>query len=74
MPFAFRNGKITQKQLDTEAALHQKCGKHPNLIEFYATGHDDVWMWIAMEYASGGDLFDKIGRSCAGQGLKGGEG
>jgi serine/threonine-protein kinase Chk1 len=35
-------------------------GQHPNIIEWFATGEDAVWKWIAMEYAEGGDLFDKI--------------
>lgn len=30
------------------------------MIEWFATGEDDVWRWIAMEFAEGGDLFDKI--------------
>lgn len=40
--------------------MHSHIGQHPNIIEWFATGEDSVWKWIAMEYASGGDLFDKI--------------
>ncbi|KAI1001613.1 Serine/threonine-protein kinase [Podosphaera aphanis] len=43
-----------------EVSLHSHIGKHPNIIEWFATGEDAVWKWIAMEYAEGGDLFDKI--------------
>jgi len=43
-----------------EVSLHSHIGQHPNIIEWFATGEDAVWKWIAMEYAEGGDLFDKI--------------
>ena len=43
-----------------EVSLHSHIGQHPNIIEWFATGEDSVWKWIAMEYAEGGDLFDKI--------------
>lgn len=43
-----------------EVSLHSHIGQHPNVIEWFATGEDAVWKWIAMEFAEGGDLFDKI--------------
>lgn len=43
-----------------EVSLHSHIGQHPNVIEWFATGEDKIWRWIAMEYAEGGDLFDKI--------------
>lgn len=43
-----------------EVSLHSHVGQHPNIIEWFATGENEIWKWIAMEYASGGDLFDKI--------------
>ena len=43
-----------------EVSLHSHIGQHPNVIEWFATGEDHVWRWIAMEFAEGGDLFDKI--------------
>ncbi len=55
-----RYGRIGQKQLNMEVALHSHIGRHQNIIEFYHTGEDLVWRWIAMELAEGGDLFDKI--------------
>ena len=33
---------------------------HRNIIEYYDSGEDATWTWIAMELAEGGDLFDKI--------------
>lgn len=43
-----------------EVSLHSHIGQHPNIIEWFASGEDDIWKWIAMEFAEGGDLFDKI--------------
>lgn len=43
-----------------EATLHGVIGLHRNVIEFFSTGEDETWTWIAMELADGGDLFDKI--------------
>lgn len=40
--------------------MHKHIGDHYNIISFFQTGEDDVWRWIAMELAEGGDLFDKI--------------
>jgi serine/threonine-protein kinase CHEK1 len=43
-----------------EISLHKHIGQHQNIIEFYDHGDDTAWVWIAMELAEGGDLFDKI--------------
>ncbi|KUI58125.1 Serine/threonine-protein kinase chk1 [Cytospora mali] len=58
--YAIRNGRISAKQIAMEVSLHSHIGQHPNIIEWFATGEDSVWRWIAMEFADGGDLFDKI--------------
>ncbi|KAI0015546.1 putative serine/threonine protein kinase [Xylariomycetidae sp. FL0641] len=58
--YAVKNGRISAKQIAMEVSLHSHIGQHPNVIEWFATGEDQVWKWIAMEYAEGGDLFDKI--------------
>lgn len=58
--YAVENGRISTKQLAMEVSLHSHIGQHPNIIEWFASGEDTVWRWIAMEYAQGGDLFDKI--------------
>lgn len=43
-----------------ETSLHKHIGMHRNIIEYYDSGEDAAWTWIAMELAEGGDLFDKI--------------
>ncbi|KAI1870933.1 hypothetical protein JX265_005973 [Neoarthrinium moseri] len=58
--YAVKHGRISAKQIAMEVSLHSHIGQHPNVIEWFATGEDQVWRWIAMEYAEGGDLFDKI--------------
>jgi len=58
--YAVKQGRISAKQIAMEVSLHSHIGQHPNVIEWFATGEDHVWRWIAMEYAEGGDLFDKI--------------
>ncbi|PQE29947.1 CAMK CAMKL CHK1 kinase protein [Rutstroemia sp. NJR-2017a WRK4] len=58
--YAVKHGRISAKQIAMEVSLHSHIGQHPNIIEWFATGEDPVWKWIAMEYAEGGDLFDKI--------------
>lgn len=55
-----KHGRISAKQIAMEVSLHSHIGQHPNVIEWFATGEDAVWKWIAMEFAEGGDLFDKI--------------
>ncbi|KAK0734919.1 kinase-like domain-containing protein [Lasiosphaeria miniovina] len=59
-PYAVKQGRISAKQIAMEVSLHSHIGQHPNIIEWFATGEDAVWRWIAMEFAEGGDLFDKI--------------
>jgi serine/threonine-protein kinase CHEK1 len=58
--YALRYGRIKQKQLNMEITLHKYVGSHKNIIEFYDNGEDAAWLWIAMELAEGGDLFDKV--------------
>jgi len=58
--YAVKQGRISAKQIAMEVSLHSHIGQHPNIIEWFATGEDATWRWIAMEYAEGGDLFDKI--------------
>lgn len=43
-----------------EITLHKYVGVHKNIIEYYDSGEDAAWHWIAMELAEGGDLFDKV--------------
>ncbi|ORY08911.1 serine/threonine-protein kinase Chk1 [Clohesyomyces aquaticus] len=57
---AFKQGRLTPKQLKLEIVLHSHLGKHQNIIHCVGSGEDTIWTWIAMELAEGGDLFDKI--------------
>ncbi|KAH8730162.1 kinase-like domain-containing protein [Phaeosphaeriaceae sp. PMI808] len=57
---AFKQGRLTPKQIQMEITLHRHLKKHPNIIHLLAAGEDTLWTWIAMELAEGGDLFDKI--------------
>jgi serine/threonine-protein kinase Chk1 len=57
---AFKQGRLTPKQIKMEIVLHQHLGKHQNIIHCLGSGEDPQWTWIAMELADGGDLFDKI--------------
>ncbi|MCJ1484175.1 Chk1 protein kinase [Schaereria dolodes] len=58
--FAIRHGRVTLKQLNLEISLHSHLGQHANIVQFFQSGEDITWKWIAMELAEGGDLFDKI--------------
>ncbi|KAL8675157.1 MAG: hypothetical protein Q9168_000410 [Polycauliona sp. 1 TL-2023] len=58
--YAIRHGRISAKQLNLEIVLHQHLGVHATIVQFFSTGEDHSWRWIAMELAEGGDLFDKI--------------
>lgn len=58
--YAVKHGRVSAKQLAMEVSLHSHVGQHPNIIEWFASGEDAAWRWIAMEFAQGGDLFDKI--------------
>lgn len=58
--YAIKHGRVSAKQIAMEVSLHSHVGQHPNIIEWFASGEDHAWRWIAMEYAEGGDLFDKI--------------
>lgn len=56
-------GRQTQKQIDGEVRLHKLCGtdRHAHIIDFIAADETPAgYVWICMEFASGGDLFDKI--------------
>ncbi|KAG7107199.1 Serine/threonine-protein kinase chk1 like [Verticillium longisporum] len=58
--YAVRQGRVSAKQMLMEVSLHSHVGQHANIIEWFATGEDHIWRWIAMEFAEGGDLFDKV--------------
>ncbi len=57
---AFRQGRLKPTDLNKEKSLHEHLKRHQNIIRFFVSGQDESWIWIAMELAEGGDLFDKI--------------
>jgi len=48
-----------RKTLEREIALHQ-CLHHENIIELKRAVEDKNFVYMMMEYAAGGELFDKI--------------
>jgi serine/threonine-protein kinase CHEK1 len=46
--------------MDMEITLHKHLGGHANIVQYFQSGENMDWKWIAMELAEGGDLFDKI--------------
>ncbi|ODV94350.1 hypothetical protein PACTADRAFT_4293 [Pachysolen tannophilus NRRL Y-2460] len=57
---ASKRSGLTQQQIGQEVLLHKNCCAHPNIIKVMDFGSDSNWLYIAMELAVGGDLFDKI--------------
>ena len=57
---AFRAGRLRPKQLKLELTLHQSVCPHENIIRFLSWGEDANWVYMCLELADGGDLFDKI--------------
>lgn len=57
---AYRIGRLRPKQIELEFSLHRSLGRHANIIHFLSAGQDEQWIWLALELAEGGDLFDKI--------------
>jgi serine/threonine-protein kinase Chk1 len=57
---AFKIGRLKPRQIELEVSLHKSLKHHPNIIRFIHDGEDAAWIWLALELAEGGDLFDKI--------------
>lgn len=57
---AFAKSRLKPKQVELEISLHARVSGHVNVIRHLSSGSDSAWVWIAMELAEGGDLFDKI--------------
>jgi serine/threonine-protein kinase Chk1 len=51
---------LSDEAIGKEVLLHRTCSGHPNVISLLHFGTDSNWLFIAMELATGGDLFDKI--------------
>nr|KAJ3420006.1 Chk1 protein kinase [Polyrhizophydium stewartii] len=50
---------VNLQNLRKEVKIHQAVA-HENIIQLFATGEDDGHVYIAMEYAASGELFDLI--------------
>lgn len=48
-----------QKQIRKEITIHKNVN-HPNIIQFYGNRRDKNTEFMFLEYASGGELFDRI--------------
>ncbi|CCD23505.1 serine/threonine protein kinase CHK1 NDAI_0B04700 [Naumovozyma dairenensis CBS 421] len=59
IPTCKKNG-LSDKDITKEVILHSKCSKHPNVLRLIDCNISNAYMWIVMEMADGGDLFDKI--------------
>lgn len=59
IPSCKKNG-LSEKDVAGEVVLHSRCSKHPNVLRVIDCNIIKDYMWIAMEMADGGDLFDKI--------------
>ncbi|XP_025414673.1 serine/threonine-protein kinase grp-like [Sipha flava] len=46
-------------EVKKEAAIHSRL-KHPNIVQYYGQRQTSDYYYIFLEYASGGELFDKI--------------
>ncbi|EMC97059.1 hypothetical protein BAUCODRAFT_436646 [Baudoinia panamericana UAMH 10762] len=57
---AFRAGRLRPKQLHLELSLHHIVSGHHNIVRYFSHGEDPAWVWLCLELAEGGDLFDKI--------------
>lgn len=51
---------LSDDDVGKEVLLHKTCSGHPNVIKLLDFNSDSNWLYIAMELATGGDLFDKI--------------
>lgn len=47
--------------LDKEIRIHSSV-RHENIIALLNAGQDDTYVYIVMEFAAAGELFDRIGK------------
>lgn len=50
-------------QAKAEIVLHKACNNHANIIRFIDAAENATMRWLILEWAQGGDLFDKIGKA-----------
>ncbi|CAI4056131.1 serine/threonine protein kinase CHK1 SKDI_02G3820 [Saccharomyces kudriavzevii IFO 1802] len=55
-----KNMGLSEKDITKEVVLQSRCSKHPNVLRLIDCNVSKDYMWIIMEMADGGDLFDKI--------------
>jgi serine/threonine-protein kinase Chk1 len=53
------DNQIIMKNLLKEVKIHG-CLSHKNIIQLYNTTEDDSFVYLIMEYAAAGELFDRI--------------
>jgi serine/threonine-protein kinase Chk1 len=53
------DGQALMKNLLKEVKIHQ-CLSHKNIAKLFSTTEDDHFVYLVMEYAAGGELFDRI--------------
>lgn len=51
---------LSDERLGLEVRIHKECSGHPNIINLHMFGTDNTWVYLVMELAECGDLFDKI--------------
>lgn len=59
LPTCNKHG-LSEKKVTKEVALHAKCSEHPNILRLFDCNITHDYLWIILEMADGGDLFDKI--------------
>lgn len=51
---------MSQNDVLKEVKMHSRCSAHENVLKVIDCSISEPFLWIAMELAEGGDLFDKI--------------
>ena len=51
---------LSENDIAKEVIIHEKCSKNDNIIKVLTCDSNKTYMWICLELAEGGDLFDKI--------------
>ncbi|CUS21112.1 LAQU0S02e06128g1_1 [Lachancea quebecensis] len=59
LPTCVKHG-LSEKEAIQEVVIQSKCSDHLNILKVIDCNVTKNFLWIAMEMAGGGDLFDKI--------------
>ncbi|KAI0463277.1 hypothetical protein LJB42_003298 [Komagataella kurtzmanii] len=57
--YALKSG-LSTSQVSREVNIQAYCSNHPNVTKLYDANEDPNWLYLIMELADNGDLFDKI--------------